>query len=149
MIEKSCFFIGRRETGGEVYPALLECTARQADEYGIESFFVGPRGAFDAMAARAVREVKKSRPQVKLWLLLSVYRPEWSLQLPEGFDGSFFPPGMEAVPPRFALARANQYMAANCACLIAHAPHTAGSAQRLLRCAREFEKKGQLRVCLV
>ena len=41
MIEKSCFFIGHRESGDEIYPALLECVARAADEYGIESFFVG------------------------------------------------------------------------------------------------------------
>ena len=94
MIEKSCFFIGHRESGDEIYLALLECVARAADEYGIESFFVGHHGNFDALAARAVCESKRTRPQIRLWLVLSAYCPESRFLLPEGFDGSFFPPGM-------------------------------------------------------
>ena len=94
MIEKSCFFIGHRESGDEIYLALLECVTRAADEYGIESFFVGHHGNFDALAARAVCESKRTRPQIRLWLVLSAYCPESRFLLPEGFDGSFFPPGM-------------------------------------------------------
>ncbi len=61
MIEKSCFFIGHRESGDEIYPALLECVARAADEYGIESFFCGTPWKFRcAGCPRGVREQANS-----------------------------------------------------------------------------------------
>ena len=41
-----CFFIGHREAGDELLPALTEAVERHITEYGITSFMVGRYGNF-------------------------------------------------------------------------------------------------------
>ena len=59
---------------------------------------------FDRMAARAVIAAKQHHPQVRLTMLLAYHPGERPVTLPSGFDGSLYPPGMENVPRRFAIA---------------------------------------------
>ena len=48
-----------------------------------------------------------------------------------GFDGTFYPPGMESVPRRYAIVRANRYMIDHVDYLIAYAWHPASNAKEL------------------
>ena len=57
---KTCFFIGHRETGERILPALAQEIERHVTEYGVTEFVVGHYGGFDRLAASAVREAKKS-----------------------------------------------------------------------------------------
>ena len=70
----TCFFIGHREAGAEVLPALEAAVERQIRAYGVTDFVVGRYGNFDRMAALAVRRAKESHPGVTLTLLLP-YHP--------------------------------------------------------------------------
>ena len=128
---KSCFFIGHREAGEEVFPALVETVERHITEYGVSEFFVGSYGAFDRMAARAVIMLKARHPGITLSLLLPYHPAERPVDLPAGFDGTFYPPGMEKVPRRVAISRANRYMADHVDYLIAYAWHPASNAREL------------------
>lgn len=128
---KSCFFIGHREAGEEVFPALVEAVERHITEYGVSEFFVGSYGAFDRMAARAVIMLKARHPGITLSLLLPYHPAERPVDLPAGFDGTFYPPGMEKVPRRVAISRANRYMADHVDYLIAYAWHPASNAREL------------------
>ena len=128
---KSCFFIGHREAGEEVFPALVEAVERHITEYGVSEFFVGSYGAFDRMAARAVIMLRERHPGITLFLLLPYHPAERPVDLPAGFDGSFYPPGMEKVPRRVAISRANRYMADHVDYLIAYAWHPASNAREL------------------
>lgn len=56
--------------------------------------------------------------------------------LPAGFDGSFYSPGMEAVPRRLAIVRANEYMAKRCNLLIGYAVLQNSNPGRIMRKAR-------------
>lgn len=88
--------------------ALTEAVERHITEYGVTAFVAGHYGAFDRMAARVVREAKQRYPEVSLTLLLPYYRPE---KIGGEWDGMFYLPGMETVPKRLAIVRANHYMA--------------------------------------
>ena len=139
---KRCFFIGHRESGDEVYPALLEAVGRHIEELGVREFFVGRYGGFDRLAAKAVREARV--PGIRLTLLLPYYIPDRS-GLPDGaFDGCFYPPGLEAVPQRFAITRADRYMVDHVDYLIAYAWHPGSNAWELLEYARRRERRGLL-----
>lgn len=70
-------------------------------------FFVGQYGRFDVLTARVVKDAKKRHPEVTLTLLLPYHPYVQPIQVPEGFDGSFYPPGMEIVPQKLAIVRAN------------------------------------------
>ena len=65
---------------------------------------------------------------------------------PPGFDGTFYPPGMETVPKRAAIVRANRYMVEHSNYLIAYAWHPASNALDLIEYARRYEKQGLLTI---
>ena len=129
---KSCFFIGHREASSEVLPALREAVERHIVEYGVTEFIVGNYGGFDRMAAKAVIEAKTRHPQITLTLLLPYHPAERSIDLPPGFDNSFYPPGMEKVPRRFAISKANRYMIDHTDYLLAYAWHPASNSRNLV-----------------
>ncbi len=108
-------------------------------------FVVGRYGGFDALAASAVKRAKARRPDVRLVCLRPYHPAERPEKTPSGFDGSFYPPGMERVPRKLAIVRANRYMVDNSDFLIAYAWHP-GNARELVEYAQRREWRGLLRV---
>ena len=141
-----CFFIGHREAGDELLPALTAAVERHITEYSVTSFMVGRYGNFDKMAARVVIDAKKRHPEVTLTLLLPYHPFDRPIPVPVGFDGTFYPPGMETVPKRAAIIKANYYMADHSSHLIAYAWHPASNARDLVEYAQTREKKGKIHV---
>ena len=146
MTGATCFFIGHRETGDELIPALTAAVERHITEYDVTSFMVGRFGNFDKLAARTVINAKKRHPEVTLTLLLPYHPFDRPIPTPEGFDGTFYPPGMETVPKRAAIIKANYYMADHSSHLIAYAWHPASNARDLVEYAQTREKKGKIHV---
>ena len=136
---KSCFFIGHREASSEVLPALTEAVEPHIVEYGVTEFIVGNYGGFDYMAAKAVIAAKERYPGITLSMLIPYHPAERPLELPQGFDNTFYPPGMEKVPRKLAIVRANRYMVDHVDYLIAYAWHPASNARDLMAYA---QKKG-------
>lgn len=112
-------------------------------------FVVGKYGHFDGMAARCVKAVKKRHPEVKLTLLLPYHPYDRPVSIPPGFDGTFYPPGMEAVPKRAVIVRANRYMVEHCEYLIAYAWHPGSNARDLVEYAQQHEKLGRMKITLL
>lgn len=118
---KTCFLIGHRDVPGELRERLAKAIDEAIVRDGVTEFMVGQYGAFDRMAAGCLVEAKKNHPELRLVLLLPYHPAERPVALPAGFDGSFYPPGMERVPRRLAIVRANEYMARHCDVLICYA----------------------------
>ena len=95
---KSCFFIGHREASDELLPILEEVVEHHISVYGVREFVVGHYGNFDSLAAQTVISAKKKHPDVVLTLLLPYHPAERPIKIPQGFDNSFYPPGLERVP---------------------------------------------------
>lgn len=113
-------------------------------EYGVTEFIVGHYGGFDCLAASAVKEAKRFYPEVKLALLLPYHPAERPIPTPDGFDGTFYLPGMESVPSKAAIIRANRYVVDHVDYLIAYTWHPASNAQELV----EYAWKRQRNLCL-
>ena len=141
MREKSCFFIGHRESSEEIYPALYAAVEQHIVEYGVTEFIVGHYGRFDRLSASAAKAAKQFYPDVKLILLLPYHPAERPIPTPDGFDGTFYPPGMESVPRKVAIVRANRYVVDHVDYLIAYAWHPASNARELLEYAKRREKR--------
>lgn len=146
MTGATCFFIGHRETGDELIPALTAAVERHITEYGVTSFIVGRYGNFDKLAARVVIDAKKRHPEVALTLLLPYHPFDRPTPTPKGFDGTFYPPGMETVPKRVAIIRANRYMVEHSTHLIAYAWHPASNARALVEHAQIWGRKRKIHV---
>ena len=139
-----CFFIGHREADDELLPALTAEVERHIIEYDVTSFMVGRYGNFDKLAARAVIDAKKRHPEVTLTLLLPYHPCDRPIPTPKGFDGTFYPPGMETVPKRAAIVRANRYMIENSSHLIAYVWHPASNARGILEAALKRQERGEI-----
>ena len=84
---KSCFFIGHREAGGDVFPALSEAVEHHITEHGVTDFYVGHYGGFDGLAAQAVKEARERHPEIRLTLVLPYHPALRPINTPKGFDG--------------------------------------------------------------
>lgn len=146
---KSCFFIGHREASSEILPALRKAVEQHIVEYGVTDFIVGHYGGFDRIAAKAVTAAKERHPEITLSMLIPYHPAEQPMELPSGFDNTFYPPGMEKVPRRLAIVRANRYMIDHADYLIAYAWHPASNTWNLLEYARKRERKNLLVISLL
>ncbi len=137
---KTCFLIGHRDAPIALREKLEKAIAAAITEYGMTEFVVGQYGAFDQMAASCLAEAKKAHSEIRLVLLLPYHPSERAVVLPAGFDGSFYPPGMEAVPRRLAIVRANEYMAKHCDLLICYVVLQNSNPGRIMQKASLYSK---------
>ena len=146
---KNCFFIGHREASTEIFPALMAAVEQHIEAYGVTEFFVGNYGGFDHLAARTVIAAKERHPEINLSLLIPYHPAERPIEPPPGFDNTFYPPGMEKVPRRLAIVRANRYMVDHVDYLIAYAWHPASNARDLLEYAQKREQRNLISVTVL
>lgn len=134
---KSCFFLGHRDAPVSIRDTLDEAIERHITEYGVTEFFVGHYGRFDRMAQAALVRAKVQHPKISVRLLIPYHPTERPMVVPGGFDGTYYPPGMECTPRRLAILRANQYMIDHCDYLIAYVWHAASNVRELLVYAKK------------
>lgn len=133
---KSCFFIGHREADEQLLPTLVNVIERLVVSEDVTCFYVGGYGGFDRVAATAVKQVKQRYPEITLMLVLPYHPAERTVEMPYGFDGTYYPEGMETVPRRFAIVQANKYMVENVDWLIAYVRHGASNSQKIIEYAK-------------
>lgn len=146
---KTCYFTGHRRIYGNaraVYTALAEEIERHIVEYGVTAFYVGNYGAFDSMVQRALTEAKSRHPHILAQVALAYHPAIRPATCPEGLDGTYFPEGQEAVPPRYAIVRLNQFMVRQSEYLIAYVYAITSGSRNLLRYAQAREKRGLLHI---
>ena len=149
MQTSTCFFIGHREAPEALLPLLMDEVERHIVEYGVTDFMVGNYGHFDGLAARAVKAAKRRHPEVTLFLLLPYHPYDRPIATPKGYDGTFYPPGMEGTPHRAAIVKANRYMIDHSSHLIAYVWHAASNARDILEYAQRRERRGSMTVTLL
>ena len=142
----SCFFIGHREAGKDVYPLLVEAVEKHITEYGVTYFYVGHYGGFDRLAAQAAADAKERHPEIRLTLVLPYHPAIRPINTPKGFDGTFYPWEDEKIPKRLAIIKTNQRMVDACDYLITYAYHFLGGTGQIVEYARKREKKEQIHV---
>ena len=146
---KSCFFIGHREASSELLPILRRTVEKHISEYGVTEFIVGGYGNFDHLAAKTVLSLKQQYPQITLSLLIPYHPAERPVETPYGFNNTYYPPGIEKVPRKLAIVRANRYMVDHVDYLIAYAWHPASNARNLVEYAHNRDCKGQINITLI
>ena len=132
---KSCFFIGHREASDELLPALKSAIEQHIEEYGVTEFIVGGYGGFDRLATVALIAAKQKHPEITLLRLTPYHPAERQVVLPENFDGIYYPDGMEKVPRRLAITRANRNVIEHVGYLIAYVQHPGSNAYELVEYA--------------
>ena len=138
MSMKRCFLFGHRDAPDVILKSIIEGIEWSIANKGIGEFIVGQYGNFDALARKAVEMVKKRYPNIRLVLLLPYLKSFEELDR-AAYDELLYPEGMETVPPRYAIARANRYALMHSDMLIVYVKHSYGNAASLFAMA---ERKG-------
>lgn len=76
----------------------------------VRYFYVGGYGGFDQIAATAVKNAKQQHPDITLMLVLPYHPAERPIEKTPGYDGTYYPEGLEKTPRQFAIVKANQLM---------------------------------------
>ena len=105
-------------------------------EGGATTFYLGGYGAFDGLAAAAVRKQKESYPHIDLVLVLAYFDREIDASR---YDGTTYPP-LEKVPRRYAILRRNEWMVSVSDVVISGVLHSWGGAARTLEFAQRKNK---------
>lgn len=140
---KSCFFIGHREADERLQPELADIIERLITEEQVKFFYVGGYGGFDRIVASAVRQAKRNHPETTLMLVLPYHPSERPVETPYGFDGTYYPEGMESIPRRFAIVKANEMMVNTSDWLVAYVRHGASNSRKILEYA---QRRGTIKI---
>lgn len=143
---KSCFFIGHREADERLLPRLESVIERLITEENVRYFYVGGYGGFDRIAAAAVKKAKQQNPDITLMLVLPYHPADRPIEKPPGYDGTYYPEGLEKTPRPFAIVKANQLMVDSCDWLVCYVRRGASNSRNLLEYAQRREKKGLIQI---
>lgn len=135
---KSCFMFGHADCPDSILPKIEEAI-ETCYSHGVTDFYVGNRGRFDSLAATAAKRVKQRHPHIQLFLLLAYHPAERTVDLSDGFDGSYYPP-LEGTPRQYTIVKANRYMVNTADALICYVCHI-GNTRNLLEYAERRQKK--------
>lgn len=147
MSGKTCFFIGNRDTPSSIEQQLAEVVEQHITQYGVTIFTVGHYGSFDSLVSIVLKKIKKQYPHIELYLL-APYALNQKREIPNGFNSTFYPKGLETVPKPFAIVQANRYMIQNSDYLISYC-NNIGNTRNFVEYAQEREKKGLIKVTLL
>lgn len=142
----SCFFIGHREANERLLPRLELEVERLITEEQVHYFYVGGYGGFDQIAATAVKHAKKKYPDITLMLVLPYHPAERTVEKPPGYDGTYYPEGLEKTPRPFAIVKTNRIMVDTCDWLICYVRHGASNSRNLLEYAQRRANKRIIRI---
>jgi uncharacterized phage-like protein YoqJ len=109
----------------------------QLIQEGAGTFYLGGYGEFDELAATAVKEQKALHPEIESVLVLPYLDRKWDR---DRYDRSVYP-GLEDVPPRYAICKRNQWMVEAADVVVAYVDHDWGGAAQTLAHARRRKKK--------
>lgn len=143
---KSCFFIGHREADEWLLPRLELIIDRLISEENVRYFYVGGYGGFDRIAATAAKRAKQKYPDITLMLVLPYHPAERPDDAPDGFDGTYYPDGLENTPRRYAIVRTNHIMVNVCDWLVCYVRHGASNSRNLLEYAERCANKGLIQI---
>lgn len=133
----TCTFFGHRDCPAAIQPKLRAVVVELIERRGVDQFYVGRQGAFDAMARTVLQELAAKYPHISYAVVLE--------RLPGPRDGavwdfsdSIFPEGLENVPPRFAIAKRNEWMLKQSDFMVTYVTHSwGGAAQFAERAVRQ------------
>ena len=133
-----CTFFGHRDCPEEVRTKLYAAVAELIENDGVDMFYVGNQGRFDAYVRLVLRELKKKYAHIQYAVVLP-YLPVVVADK-EDYSDTMFPEELENVPPRFAVDHRNQWMVQQADHVVCYVCHGWGGAVKFVELARRKGK---------
>ena len=134
-----CTFFGHRDCPASIKPKLRAVVEELIVRYGMDWFYMGRQGAFDAMARSVLRELAKVYPHISYAVVLERLPGPRDKAIWD-FSDTIFPEGLETVPPRFAISKRNDWMLKQSDFVVTYITHNWGGAAQY---AEKAQRQGQ------
>ena len=129
----ACTFFGHRDCPPCVREMLQAALVTLIAQYGVDFFYIGCQGKFDAMARTLLRRLCAEYPHIGYAVVLPM--------LPRGragngcldFSDTIFPEALAGVPPRFSIARRNDWMLVHAEYVVSYVAHDFGGAAQYMQ----------------
>lgn len=140
---KACTFFGHRDCPSEVKLKLQKVLIDLIENEGVEMFYVGRQGQFDAMVQSMLRQLAEVYPHIRYAVVLE--------RLPgkqEGADYSdtMLPEGIENIHPRYAISWRNKWMIDHAGYVVTYITHSWGGAAQSLKRTKTRERRGEMTI---
>lgn len=136
-----CVFFGHRNTPEDIKGRLAKEIERLITQEGVSEFLVGNNGQFDAMAKTALRKMKERYPYINYSVVLAYIPGEKKIEDWMDYSESLYPDCLDGVPPKFAIAKRNEWMVTKADYVIAYVRWTVGGAAKYVQLAERRGKK--------
>jgi uncharacterized phage-like protein YoqJ len=133
-----CTFFGHRDCPEAIRPKLRETLIELIEHDGVDLFYVGNQGAFDAVVRSVLRELTPKYPHISYSVVLA-YMPTKRNEY-DDYSDTMLPEGIETVPKRFAISWRNKWMLRQSDYVVTYITHSWGGAAQFAELA---ERKGR------
>ena len=130
----ACTFFGHRDCPDTIRTKLQETLIELITLYGVDMFYVGNQGQFDAIVRSVLGELRTEYPQINYAVVLA-YMPGAKNENYD-FSDTMLPEGIENIHPRYAISWRNNWMLHQSEYVVTYITHTWG-------CSAQFAKKAQ------
>lgn len=124
----ACTFFGHRECYG-LDTGRLQAAIESLIAEGVDTFYVGHQGRFDALALSCLEKLKSLYPHICYNVVLA-YLPTGKPEQDLYPDCSIYPEGLEIGLPKYAIERRNCWMIEKSDYCLCYINHTWGGAYK-------------------
>ena len=112
----NCTFLGHRDTTSRIKSRLKE-SILYLQRQGVECFYVGNNGSFDALVQNVLLELSLKEKSIKYFIVTSFLG---EIAMSGEQERTIFPEGQELACPKFAISKRNEWLLNNSSYVIAY-----------------------------
>ncbi len=135
---KVCTFFGHRQCPDNIKPRLKAVLTDLILRQGVDVFYVGNQGQFDAYVRATLKQLIMEFPQIRFAVVLA-YMPGRKNE-DEDYSDTMLPEGVENVHPRYAIAWRNNWMLKQAEYVVTYITHSWGGAAQYGQKAKKAGK---------
>lgn len=135
-----CTFFGHRDCPGTIRLQLKNVLITLIEECGVDVFYVGHQGAFDAMVRSVLQELMSIYPNISYAVVLERMPVKKDALSVEEYADTMLPEGIERVHPRYAISWRNRWMLGQADYVVVYVAHSWGGAAKFAEMAKRQKK---------
>ena len=137
----ACTFFGHRDYPDSIKPALRGAIIDLIEKHGVDMFYIGNQGNFDALSKKAVCKLSEKYSHINYNIILA-YRPKNSeSDTTYDFSHTIYPEEVAISHPRYAILKRNKWMIEHSDYVISYITHDFGGAAKAIDLCRKKNKR--------
>ena len=134
----NCTFFGHRDCPETIKPKLRGVLIDLITNHGVDMFYVGNQGQFDAYVHSELKKLKQECPQINYAVVLA-YMPGMKTDY-DDYSDTMLPEGIESVHPHYAISWRNNWLLKQSDYVVTYITHSYGGAHQYFEKAKRQGK---------